>query len=606
MAGEDDPLKALRRALAALDDAALANLASTGLLRRARKDLEGGEPVTLADPAAVPLELAVAGCTVRISGAGPAAVTCTCPAPGTCRHVLMAVLYLQGGYLQDGLAEEPPSLETPASPACTFEEIARWAGKKDLSKARRVAPGALREPAGAPRTRAQVIAEARSLFEDMLDVGLSHLSAAFRQHLATLAVSSLGANLPRLSLALKGLAGEVELLLRRDARADEARLFLSMARAGALCAALGDGNGAPAGLVGEHRGRYEPAGTLELHGMGAYPWRTRSGHGGLTVLFWSPTSPTAGRWLTWSESRPRHATDRFSPAERYLAEGPWKGIGSPREASRTRFNLLGARVNGEGRLSAAESCQAVPLGPSRFLEIGEAGFGDRLFTRFEDLRRYAAAVHPVGLAERHAGDEVVVVRPAAWGPRGFDPILQAFRWVVMDEEGGTLRLEIPWDETGTPAVKALESVHPDRDGAWGVIGRVSWDGAGLALSPTALLRSKEPEIVSLGLDGFRGSARRSEPVEIPAEPLPPWLAQLESGVGRFEEELLRKAEAGRRTFGVPLAGMAADLEARGLPALAAAAGLPLRLLRARYLCELHRQAAVRLALTAPGDTPDRP
>ena len=50
MAGEDDPLKSLRRTLAALDDAALASLASAGLLRRARKDLEGGETVTLAEP----------------------------------------------------------------------------------------------------------------------------------------------------------------------------------------------------------------------------------------------------------------------------------------------------------------------------------------------------------------------------------------------------------------------------------------------------------------------------------------------------------------------------------------------------------------------------
>jgi hypothetical protein len=668
MAGSEDLLTLLGRALPALDDAALAAMASPGLLRRAYKDLEEGG-VEVPDPAAVPLELRVAGCAVRIPAAGPAAATCDCPAPGTCRHILAALLHLRRW-----LAERPPEPAPAASgPPYTLEEVSRWAGKKTLREARRLLaaatvveveeggpeavavrfpefgvecrhlpgagldgmisnappkvrrrflaaaavawlgrhgieaepeePGAeaLREPAGAPRTRAQVLAETRSLFAEMLTVGLSHLSTSQEQRLSTLAVSALGANLPRLSRLLRALAGEVSLLLGRHARADEARLFLALARAEALCEAL-EGGAPPPELVGEHRSHYEPAGALELQGAGAFAWRTRSGHGGLTVLFWSPAG-----WLTWSESRPLNTAVPFKPSERYVGEGPWEGIASPREAARTRLTLLGARRNGEGRLSASAGSRALPLGPSR---LSEVDFGGRAYTHFGDLRKHAASIHPVGLAERRPGDEIVVLRPARWGARGFDPVLQVYRWELIGEDGGPLLLEVPYDEIGRPVIETLETLDPARDGVWGLIGRLIPDDRGLTLSPAVLLRQKEPEIVSLGLAPLAGSARRSPDtrIEPPAGGAPPWLSRLEGYLGRIERDLESIAEAGRRAFApLPesLEAAAQDLGARGLPRLAAALadlmapedGFPRRLCRARYLCHLHRQAAVRVGIS---------
>lgn len=664
MAGGEDLLTALGRAVAALDDAALAALASPGLLRRARKDLESGETVEIPDPAAVPLRLRVADCEVAIPAAGPAAATCTCPAPGICRHVLMALLHLRQRL------ENPP--ETP-EPAWTLEEVARWAGKKTLTEARRLlaaasvveveegGPGAvtvrfpefgvecrllpgagldgmianappkvrkrflaaamlawlrtkgqvleeepagertLKEPAGAPRTRAQVITEARELFAEMLTVGLSHLSASHGQRLATLAVSALGANLPRLSRVLRGLGEECGLLLQRHVRADEGRLFLALARAEALCAALGSGTPTPE-LVGEHRSRYEAAGTLEIFGAGAFPWRTRSGHGGLTVLFWSPASQG---WLTWSESRPAHSTVGFSPTGRYAGDGPWPGVAGPKEASRSRLRLLNARRNGEDRLSSSAGSRAAVLGPSRLEEVG---FGARLFLRFADLRRHAAAGHPAGLAERRPGEEIVVLRPARWGSRGFDPLLQVFRWELWDGEGERLLLEIPWDDLGRPAIETLESLHPEKDGVRGLIGRLAPGAPGYAVTPLVLLRRRDPEIVSLGLDAFQGSARRTGDLRKIAAPpgvRSPWLERIEQELGWIEASLEELAESGRRAFGnLPpaLAAASRDLEALGLPILAAAladlAGspedFPRRLLRARYLCELHREAGRRM------------
>ncbi|WP_336922342.1 hypothetical protein [Aquipuribacter sp. SD81] len=77
--------------LARLDDEALEVLASAGLLRRARKDLARSQPQVLEDGSVLRAE--VDGHEVVVGVAGPAAATCSCPAAGTCQHVLVLALH---------------------------------------------------------------------------------------------------------------------------------------------------------------------------------------------------------------------------------------------------------------------------------------------------------------------------------------------------------------------------------------------------------------------------------------------------------------------------------------------------------------------------------
>src|SRR5262249_21661837 len=86
----------------------------------------------------------------------------------------------------------------------------------------RPAPATLQAATGAPRTRDEVLHSASSLLEEIVAIGIAHLSGATRDRLQTLGVSCVGANLPRLALALKALSDEVAKSLRRDAQADDA------------------------------------------------------------------------------------------------------------------------------------------------------------------------------------------------------------------------------------------------------------------------------------------------------------------------------------------------------------------------------------------------
>ncbi len=161
----------------------------------------------------------------------------------------------------------------------------------------------------------------------LVTVGLSHLSPGISARLTTLAISAQGANLPRISLALKALANELLALAEREAQADESRLFLSLARCWALAEAIRlSGEATNPALIDVSRSQYVDVPEMELCGVGAYPWQTRSGYRGLTLLFWSSNTR---EFLSWSEARP--VAQKFDPRWRFFADGPWNGAQSPHQ-----------------------------------------------------------------------------------------------------------------------------------------------------------------------------------------------------------------------------------------------------------------------------------
>ncbi|MFC4160664.1 hypothetical protein [Chitinimonas lacunae] len=88
------------------DDDALTALANAGLLRRAAKDVEAGKVDWLeqGEQAGV---IGADGQRVELDSQGLPQARCDCPAPGLCKHILGAVLWLRG---QDTAAPAPAAL----------------------------------------------------------------------------------------------------------------------------------------------------------------------------------------------------------------------------------------------------------------------------------------------------------------------------------------------------------------------------------------------------------------------------------------------------------------------------------------------------------------
>jgi hypothetical protein len=134
-----------RRQACAYDDDALAQLASSGLLRRARKQLESGKVELLADEAGEG-RFRVANQQVSLLDAPLERSVCDCSASGLCVHILAAVLQTrkESSPIEADLAAAKAAKELSA---LTPDQIMRWAGRPGTRLAARLLDG-LDEGAG--------------------------------------------------------------------------------------------------------------------------------------------------------------------------------------------------------------------------------------------------------------------------------------------------------------------------------------------------------------------------------------------------------------------------------------------------------------------------
>ena len=523
--------------------------------------------------------------------------------------------------LLDGTLCTAPKSQQQLWVAAAVLALQKLAGKS-IESPDSVAPA---DAAGAPRNRGEVLAATRDLLEGIVATGLAHPSGRMVERLLTLSVSATGVHLPKLARQLRGLADDIELTLARDAKSDSLRVADRVAMTHSLVSALASsGDRPPIELTGRHRTEYTPAGDLTLTGVGAWPWRTGSGFVGLTVLFWEES---AKRFLTWSASRPEDGLQAFRPREVYAVESVWSGGGAPTTLSRHQFKLKDARVNPLGRLSGSQKSS---VEQAEATQLSSTDFGDRLFQSWQELSTYALTTYPMGLAETAPLDQMVVLEPASWGERTFDELQQRFVWQIIDSEGRNIALSLPWSGMTEASIEFLEATKPDRDRLRAVVARVVVTSGSLLVEPVSLLSDGTPRndfVLNPAFDLDRISPRRSgllaklrskygrdriattmiadgesDDTELSEAGgvLPTGLERRLSEIEGYLQEL---SESGTRRFGElhrqKALDLAAGVERPGLSELASAmrsleeASPAGSVLRASYLCRLHRQAAVK-------------
>lgn len=517
--------------LLSFDAIMLQKWAGKPLLKRAGLVLSRGYQIEQA-PAAIVVRLPALNLSVRCMAGGLDAMICSCHAPGPCEHKVAAVLAIQA--------------QSSATPV-------------------QVAPSALQESTGAPRSRQQVRQSVKELLGQIISMGLSRLSTASESRLRTLSTSAHGVDLPRLSRMLRSLADEISMTLLRDASAASSSLLASCARLWALCDAL---EHPTATLVGEHRSLYMPvAGSMEVVGLGARRWRTPSGYHGLTVFLWEPSSR---RWTTWNDARPL-ATPGFDPVRRFDEGGPWSGAASPRQAAGTSWRLSGIHRNAAGRLTARDNSRGIPGRPSR-PEDGP------LITDFSQLGPMAAEAFAPGLRQRTDHGDLVLLAPAQCGPPEYDAIQQEVLRPLADANGKLAILKLRHSPESEHALTTLQTM--DGPTVKAVLASLRIGEQGLFVEPITLWTAEKP--IHLTLDGAPPAAQQSaaaaasdaseEDEETQEEP--PMLEA--SAVGHLlvlgENELTAIAESGIAVIRdlSPLAAVARELSSLGISTAAGA------------------------------------
>jgi hypothetical protein len=685
MVSEDNLISKLTALVAGFDDASWEALASKGLLRRARKDIEKGLEIKVVEDTAQALKIEVPPFLVLMSANGPAGAKCNCPSPGVCQHILAAGLYLQNQKVElvgTAIAATAESIRAEIA-LFTTETLKSWAGSADYkngialfekntlppfiefsetvvvrlhpssieirfvpgggldgmifskSHGKRAAVAAilalrkhlgseipvaaaqqsLVELSGTPRTKKEILDSACLVLEDSIAVGLTHVSGLLSDRLVTLAVSAQGAHMPRVSLALKTVSDEVRSILRREARADEARLLLLMSRVYALMDAIRTGgDNQSAELAGTFRGQYVEVPEIELSGVGAYTWQTGSGYVGLTVLFWCDQTK---EFLSWAYARPE--IERVDARQRFYGEGPWEGAQSPQQVAQSNIKLRSARRTANGRLSSSTKTSALVLSK---ISPQAMNFGDRNFSSWEVLERYVAGKQQLGLRDPNPLELILVLQPHGFGNREFEPITQTFIWEVYDGAGESLTLTLPFRDWSKEAIRILEQLSPPTGSTWKFIVRVSSQDDKFFVEPISILRPEnlESPVFQLAFDSLPKQAvttqsrvRLSEDEiheveEESSEVVEPMLGAM-NAVSRVINELNRRLEAIAETGFHPgmttrrewITKTCLDVHSFGLTTLAQAmeslsneATLPNQVLKTRYLTHLHSQASAQL------------
>jgi len=327
-------------------------------------------------------------------------------------------------------------------------------------------PGA--ELTQAIREDRQRVAElAGKLLRSVAATGIAHPSTRIVERFQTASVAADAARFPRLSRLLNSIADDARLQIARDAVADPTRMMQRIVVAHALAAAAANPDNAERiDLFGRPRTNYTPAAKLQLHGVGAYGWRTASGYEGLTTLFWDDD---AKRFLTATSARGEGQTRGFSVGQAYHEGMGWSGGRDVREMCRHVIRLTHAKVNAEGRLSSSENCAATLVDSTR---PNELDFGGHDVNRWDQLAEIARQSQPLGLRLPDSRAAYVVLRPAQWGERWFDELEQAFVWQLHDQRGAAIELRIPWTHMDEESIAFLESLKVDRDKLVGVLGRL--------------------------------------------------------------------------------------------------------------------------------------
>jgi hypothetical protein len=340
--------------------------------------------------------------------------------------------------------------------------------------------------AGTPRTREEVLTSVEHTLAEVIALGLARLSKTTEGRFLTLAISAHGVDLPALSQNLRTLGSHLSWQLERDVRASTPQLLAAAARSYALAFALGHAEGAPApALVGEHRSRYYDIGNLELVGVGAEQWRTRSGYAGLTLYFWDVA---ARRWTSWSDVRPTiHADVYFYPQHRYLYEEMWGSAPAPSQVSRSQLRLSRAQRNKQSRLSSREKSQAFVTGAA---DLSALALDAVRYDDWAKLAEHIAATRASGLGESAPLDNLVIITPAAWEEATYDQMTQTLIRPVRDAAGRMLPLALPHNAEWTFAVDTLQAWNPEQWETWGILGSAFITSNGLELRPISLLNRK--------------------------------------------------------------------------------------------------------------------
>lgn len=298
--------------------------------------------------------------------------------------------------------------------------------------------------AGSVLDRREICAAVQTTLTDWMRTGLTRLPSSSMETAERLAGLCHTSALPALERAMRRLYGELQSYFARSAAFRAESLLRRMSAVWRLAAALRTAPEQEAlQLAGTFRDEYQAVGSLHLYLLGLQEVDLAGGYAGTVYYFWETKKH---RYYAYRDLRPKfyEGRRRSGPMETIL----WELPGTLRQVWNCRLDLTGARVSGEGNLSATTQCRGT------LLQKAPPGTVVPPSAVVEDFSALLPRSRP-GLGEL---DRLAILRPHQLEPQEFDRVEQRFTLRLLDGVGRDIWLTVRYREGSRAVVEALEEL----------------------------------------------------------------------------------------------------------------------------------------------------
>lgn len=296
---------------------------------------------------------------------------------------------------------------------------------------------------------ADVALDARSIVTEIISIGLAKLPQTVCDRLEVLAIAAHNGGLPNLEKELRGLNGELGLFFRRHVRFSKeafgerlTRIYISLTALASERATVEQ----KAQLLGRFKSRYYPVPRLQLYGLGANPWETRSGYRGITYYFYSLEDRSI---YTYTDARPMYYEDvAFVFADQYAKRSPWSHELTMKQLASAQLLVRNGKVNRERRLSSSEET-VLAIKPR--MRIEDIAGENELVTDWAAVR---------GQESRQlfadSGSRIMLLQASRVIQTAYQQQTQSFTMTVEDARANHVPLTIPYNKEWARSVRFLE------------------------------------------------------------------------------------------------------------------------------------------------------
>lgn len=301
---------------------------------------------------------------------------------------------------------------------------------------------AVRSDTGSVLERREICVAVGATLADWMCAGLTRLPASSLETAERLAGLCHTSALPSLERAMRRLHGELQGYFARSAAFRAEALLRRMSAVWRLASALRTAPEPEAlQLAGAFREEYQGVGDLRLYLLGLREVDLAGGYAGTVYYFWETQKH---RYYAYRDLRPQFYEGRRRPVP--IEAILWELPGTLRQAWNCRIDLTGARVSGEGSLSATTQCRGT------LLQKTPPGLVLPLAAVEEDFSALLPRSRP-GLGEL---DRLAILRPHRGELQEYDRVEQRFTLRLLDGAGRDIWLTVRYREGERAVVEALE------------------------------------------------------------------------------------------------------------------------------------------------------